>query len=80
MHVLGIALAAIALVPAPKELTWREGTCSCAEKDIRHVRDVSLPPEGYRLDIAPDGVTVASGGWHGVARDGTRRTQRCPSA
>ena len=51
---------AIALVPAPREQAWREGTCAFVEKDIRYVRDAALPPEGYRLDITPDGVTVAS--------------------
>ena len=54
------AAAAIALVPAPKEQVWRDGTCAYAEKDVRYVRDAALPPEGYRLDIAPGGVTVAS--------------------
>ena len=52
--------ASIALVPAPKEQTWRDGTCAFVEKDIRYVRDAALPPEGYRFDITPDGVTVAS--------------------
>ncbi len=51
---------AIALVPAPREQAWSEGTCAFVEKDIRYVRDAALPPEGYRLDITPDGVTVAS--------------------
>ena len=49
-----------ALVPAPKEQIWRDGTCTFVEEDIRFVRDAALPPEGYRLDIAPDGITVAS--------------------
>ena len=51
---------AIALVPAPREQAWREVACAFVEKDIRYVRDAALPPEGYRLDISPDGVTVAS--------------------
>ena len=61
MNAIGIAAAAaIALVPAPKEQVWREGTCAYVEADVRYVRDAALPPEGYRLDITPDGVTVAS--------------------
>ena len=60
MHLLGIAIAAIALVPAPREQVWREGSCAVAEKEARFTRDASLPPEGYRIDIAPGGVTVAS--------------------
>ncbi len=60
MNAIGIVAAAIALVPAPKEQVWRDGTCAYAEKDVRYVRDAALPPEGYRLDIAPGGVTVAS--------------------
>ena len=30
MNTIGIVSAAIALVPAPKEQVWREGTCACA--------------------------------------------------
>ena len=41
---LGILIAAVALVPAPREQVWRDGTCSFAEKDIRFVRDAALPP------------------------------------
>ena len=52
--------AAVALVPAPREQVWRDGTCAVAEKEVRFTRDAALPPEGYRLDIAPGGVTVAS--------------------
>ena len=51
-NILGIAAMALALVPAPKEQVWREGTCAYVEADVRHVRDAALPPEGYRLDIA----------------------------
>ena len=60
MSMLATILAAVALVPVPREQVWCEGTCTFAEKDIRFVRDAALPAEGYRLDIAPDGVTVAS--------------------
>ena len=60
MNILGLFAVSIALVPAPREQIWREGTCTFAEKDIRFTRDATMPPEGYRLDIAQDGVTVAS--------------------
>ncbi len=48
------------LVPAPREARWGNGVCRFAEGDIRHVRNDALPTEGYRIEIAPDGVTVAS--------------------
>ena len=60
LHVIGGIFATVALVPAPREQAWRDGTCAFAGKEVRFVRDAALPPEGYRLDIAPDGVTVAS--------------------
>ena len=60
MNVLGLFAAAIALVPTPREQVWREGTYTFAEKDIRFTRDAAMPPEGYRLDIAPDGITITS--------------------
>ena len=59
-NILGIAATALALVPAPRELAWREGTCAYVEADVRDVRDAALPPEGYRLEVTPGGVTVAS--------------------
>ena len=61
MQIVGIlAVVSVSLVPAPREQVWREGTCVFAEKDVRFVKDAALPPEGYRLDISPGGVTVAS--------------------
>ena len=61
MNTIGIAAAAaIALVPAPKEQVWREGTCAYVEADVRYVRDAALPPEGYRLEVTTDSITVAS--------------------
>ena len=60
MNAIGIAAAAIALVPAPRDVAWREGTCAYVEADVRYVRDAALPPEGYRLEITTGGVTVTS--------------------
>ena len=59
-NILGIAATALALVPAPRDVAWREGTCAYVEADVRYVRDAALPPEGYRLEITTSGVTVAS--------------------
>ncbi|MBR2838716.1 MAG: beta-N-acetylhexosaminidase [Kiritimatiellae bacterium] len=59
-NVFGMMVAAVALVPAPREQAWREGACTFAEGDVRFARDAALPPEGYRLDVSPDGVSVAS--------------------
>ena len=60
MHMLGMLAVTVALVPAPKEQVWRDGTCAVAEANVRYVRDAALPPEGYRLEITTGGVTVAS--------------------
>ena len=60
MHMLGMLAVTVALVPAPREQVWRDGTCAVVEKDVRYVRDAALPPEGYRIDITTGGVTVAS--------------------
>ena len=59
-NILGIAATVLALVPAPKEQAWREGTCAYVEADVRYVRDAALPPEGYRLEVTTGSVTVAS--------------------
>ena len=60
MAIISVLFASAALVPAPREQVWLAGTCTFAEKDVRFVHDVALPPEGYRLDVATGGVTVAS--------------------
>ena len=44
----------------PREVEWHDGTCTFAEKDVRFVREAAIPPEGYRLEVASNGVTVAS--------------------
>ena len=43
MHMLGMLAVTVALVPAPKEQVWRDGTCAVAEADVRYVRDAALP-------------------------------------
>ena len=83
-----ILIAAVALMPAPREQVWHGGTCMFAEKDIRFTRDAALPPEGYRIDATTGGVTVASaddaGAFYAIktlrqmAWDGGR-DEACPS-
>ncbi|MCR5752062.1 MAG: beta-N-acetylhexosaminidase, partial [Kiritimatiellae bacterium] len=60
MAALGLMMAALALMPMPREVEWRDGTCTFAESDVRFARDAALPPEGYRIDISSNGVAVAS--------------------
>ena len=54
-----------ALVPRPVEMRVREGqrvvrALDVTERDIVRSRDASLPPEGYRLSVRPDGIAVSS--------------------
>ena len=51
-------LAALVLVPQPAKLVETGGVST--NGSIRYVTDASLPREGYRLKVAPDGITVAS--------------------
>ena len=60
MAALGLMMAALELMPMPREVEWRDGTCTFAESDVRFARDAALPPEGYRIDISSNGVAVAS--------------------
>ena len=39
MAALGLMMAALALVPMPREVEWRDGTCTFAESDVRFARD-----------------------------------------
>ena len=54
-----------AIVPRPVEMKVRTGhrvvrACDVTEKDVVRSRDTSLPPEGYRLSVRPDGISVSS--------------------
>ena len=51
---------AAALVPQPVSMKMGTGTVPAKKVQIAYVADASLPPEGYRLSVKPDGVTVAS--------------------
>ena len=52
-------ILAAALVPMPREMEMQSGFCP-ADAVVETMRDASIPAEGYRLEIAPDGVRVAS--------------------
>lgn len=59
MNALIGALASIVLVPQPARLVEGAGTCP-TNAAVRAVVDPSIPSEGYRLSVCPDGVVVAS--------------------
>ena len=48
-----------ALIPAPQEVSWREGECR-AKGEPKVERVASIPPEGYELLVTKDGVTIRS--------------------
>jgi hexosaminidase len=49
--------ARAAIIPAPRQVTWREGVCQSTRAPV--VETVaSLPPEGYELSVRPNGVTI----------------------
>ena len=52
-------LLAATLVPLPRQVEWQEGSCP-TNAAVREVADAALPPEGYRLDVRPDGVRISS--------------------
>ena len=69
MTVIGLT-AALALLPMPREVEWREGTCTFAEADAVFVRDAALPPEGIRWGRDPvccGGFERDSGGFGEIA-------------
>ena len=55
----------LVLVPAPRQMKLTGGEYSVQAKcagdiAVRESTDASLPPEGYRLVVSADGVSVAS--------------------
>jgi len=61
----GLFAADINVVPYPRTVVEREGTyCVGAGTNLAdiaaHETDATIPPEGYRLSIVPDGVKIAS--------------------
>ena len=49
---------AVTVIPAPRKMTVRPGYC--VEDEIREETDASLPAEGYRLSVAPDGIRIVA--------------------
>lgn len=52
------AIAKPVLVPLPREVEWRDGIS--ISPGLIDRRDVSIPREGYRLEIAAGGITVTT--------------------
>ncbi len=52
----------LALVPAPQRLERKVGEFRSVSENppIMESRDPSLPPEGYRLSVTPEGISVKS--------------------
>ncbi|WP_258725348.1 beta-N-acetylhexosaminidase [Cellulomonas sp. NS3] len=50
------------LVPRPRHVTATGGTIAVDPALVRTVHDPALDPEGYRLDVAPHAIVLASGG------------------
>ena len=48
-----------ALIPMPRKVEWKSGRCPSSAK-ITKTTDSSIPAEGYRLDVAPAGIAIAS--------------------
>ena len=48
-----------ALIPMPRKVAWKAGRCPASAK-ITKTADSSIPAEGYRLDVTPAGIAIAS--------------------
>ncbi|GIG21596.1 beta-N-acetylhexosaminidase [Cellulomonas chitinilytica] len=57
----------LALVPQPAHVTATGGTVAVDPLRVRTAHDPAMHPEGYRLDVTPDAVTLTSGGPAGAA-------------
>ena len=57
------ASASIGVVPMPNKVVEKEGVFKC-EGDwvakIEYASDAAIPPEGYRLDVTPERISVWS--------------------
>ena len=58
MTVSCLFLLSLTLVPQPVELVETSGVCTNGA--VVSVTDASLPAEGYRLEVTPSGIAVAS--------------------
>jgi len=57
MPIPGLLMAAV-LIPQPVEFTELPGVC--CRTSVTDRADASVPSEGYRLDVTPDGIVVTS--------------------
>ena len=57
--ITSLLLAAVALVPMPRSVEWTDGTCPGTAAVVERT-DAAVPKEGYRLEVAPGGITVVS--------------------
>ena len=48
-----------ALIPMPRKVEWKVGKCPPGAA-VSKTRDPSIPTEGYRLDVTPKGIAIAS--------------------
>lgn len=53
------AIVALALVPQPKSIVAGEGVVP-ASTPVEYSHDGTIPAEGYRISVTPDGIAVAS--------------------
>jgi len=61
--IFGCVLA-LTVLPEPREITFGSGEVT--EPSVKIVRDATVKPEGYRLDIVKDGVTITAADDRGV--------------
>ena len=66
MVALSFLLAAVSVVPAPRELKTGDGWCR-GDAAVVETTDAALPREGYRLTVSASGVRIAA-----ADRDGFR--------
>lgn len=48
-----------ALMPMPRKVKWQDGTCP-TNAVISKSNDPAIPPEGYRLEVSGNGISIAS--------------------
>ena len=51
--------ASVALVPLPREIEWKSGTCP-TNAPVRRARDGAIPAEGYRLEVEPSEIAISA--------------------
>ena len=61
--VIGLVLATAAalqrLLPLPENVVWGEGVCK-TDIPVVKVTDGKIAPEGYRLEVSPKGIVIAT--------------------